>query len=113
MVARLSRQLPRHYTPGTSLKYANTQLSGRPFRFLGRPARTSLCARARVCMSRNVYDHGEIKSTAKILPLIRMWWLLLLLLPLPPPPPRRPLALSIGSLKPILSLLPRSSGTQD
>lgn len=29
-----------------------------------------------VCTRRNVYDHGEIKSTAKILPLIRMWSLL-------------------------------------
>lgn len=68
---RVSRQLPRHYKPGTSLKYANIQfsLSGRPFRFLGYPS----LAR----MRRNVYDHGEIKSTAKILPLIRMWSLLL------------------------------------
>ena len=65
-----SRGIIRHYTPGTSLKYANTQLSGRPSRFLGRPVSLH------VCMRRNVYDHGEIKSTAKILPLIRMWSLL-------------------------------------
>lgn len=51
---------------GASLKYANTLgvVHSVPF------------AHAR----RNVYDHGEIKSTAKILPLIRMW--LLRLLPL-------------------------------
>lgn len=82
----VSRQLPRHYTPGTSLKYANTKLSGRPFRFLGRPVPPH------VCMRRNVYDHGEIKSTAKILPLIRMWSLL-------PPSLRRPRPSSLDPSK--------------
>jgi len=98
---RVSRQLPRHYTPGTSLKYANTQLSGRPFRFLGR------LVHLLTCMRRNVYDQDEIKSTAKILPLIRMWSPLLLSL-------RRPRPSSMDPSKPAtVPALCSSGGTQD
>ena len=45
----------------------------RLFRF-ARARNASICSLVVSSMRRNVYDHGEIKSTAKILPLIRMWW---------------------------------------
>lgn len=75
---RVSRQLPRHYKPGTSLKYANIQLSRvvRSVSLVAPRATPPILPPApssRAYARRNVYDHSEIKSTAKILPLIHMW----------------------------------------